>query len=455
MSTVEFTVLGGGTEIGANSYLVSGADTDIVLDCGLHPKKEGREALPDLSILTRPPDVALISHGHVDHCGAVPYLLGQFPGLFVYTTRPTVSIMDRMLHNSVAVMEMLERNEGIHGYPLYGHDDVGFALRRTDGLDLDYEFALTYQSPVRAEFRSAGHVLGSVCTVLRFPGHTVFYTGDICLGHQELMRGHALVEDDIQVDTLICESTRGSHESGEERTYEAEIERFAAEVTKVLEGGGVVLVPAFALGRSQEILNIIARLKHSRSIPRVPVYASGLGRAIYEIYSDYLDYLRPKANLRPLDEFGRVGNVWEPEAVEDLLDEPCIIVATSGMMVENTPSAMIAQEMVRSTRHGIFFVGYLDSDTLGYRLLHATTGDKMAFESPGRNVKIRLENRQQFDFSAHASRQDLRRLIEHLNPKNLVFIHGDPDAIEWMSAHSNGRARKIAPMLGQTIALEA
>ncbi|MFO7975334.1 MAG: MBL fold metallo-hydrolase [Candidatus Hydrogenedentota bacterium] len=455
MSTVKFTVLGGGTEIGANSYLLSGAGTDIVLDCGIHPKKEGREALPDLSLLTRAPDAALVSHGHVDHCGAVPYLLRHFPGLFVYTTRPTVAIMDRMLHNSVAVMEMLERNEGIRDYPLYTHEDVGFALRRTDGLELDYEFALTYQSPVRAEFRSAGHVLGSACILLRFPGHTMFYTGDVCTSHQELMRGHDLLEDDVQVDTLICESTRGAEEAGTEHTYEGEIKRFAGEVTKVLESGGVVLVPAFALGRTQEILNIIARLKRSRMIPRVPVYASGLGRAIYEIYSDHLDYLRPTADLRPLDEFRRVGNVWEPEFVEALLDNPCIIVATSGMMVENTPSAMIAQEMVRSKRHGIFFVGYLDPDTLGYRLLHANTGDKMAFENPGRNVKVRLDNRQQFSFSAHASRQDLQQLIEHVDPKNVVFIHGDPEAVEWMTANSNGRARKYAPVLGQTLALEA
>ena len=455
MSTVEFTDLGGGTEIGANSYFVSGADTGIILDCGLHPKKEGRDALPDLSILTRPPDVALVSHGHVDHCGAVPYLLRQFPGLFVYTTRPTVSIMDRMLHNSVSVMEMLERNQGVRGYPLYGHDDVGFALRRTDGLEMDYEFALTYQSPVRAEFRSAGHVLGSACILLQFPGHTVFYTGDICLTHQELMRGHDLLEEAIQVDTLICESTRGAQESDDEPSYEDEIERFAAAMTQVLESGGVVLVPAFALGRNQEILNIIARLKRSRMIPRVPVYSSGLGRAIYEIYSDNLDYLGPQANLRPLDEFERVGNVWEPDAVDELLEEPCIIVATSGMMVENTPSAMIAKEMVRSTRHGIFFVGYLDPDTLGYRLLHANTGDKMPFETPGRSVNIRLANRQRFHFSAHASRKDLRRLIEHLNPKNIVFVHGDAPAVEWMAANANGRARKFSPMLGQTVALEA
>ena len=455
MSTVEFTVLGGGTEIGANSYLVRGADTAIVLDCGIHPKKEGREALPDLSMLTRAPDVVLVSHGHVDHCGAIPYLLRQFPNLFVYTTRPTARIMDRMLHNSVAVMEMLERNQGQRDYPLYTHEDVGFAMRRTDGLEMDYEFALTYQSPVRAEFRSAGHVLGSACVLLKFPGHTLFYTGDICLTHQELMRGHTLLEEGAQVDTLVCESTRGANDVADDWSYEGEIERFATEISKVLERNGTVLVPAFALGRSQEVLNIIARLKLTRRIPRVPVYASGLGRAIYEIYSGHLDYLRPKANLRPLDEFGRVGNVWEPEAVEALLDAPGIIVATSGMMVENTPSAMIAQEMVKSDRHGIFFVGYLDPDTLGYRLLHANTGDKMPFESPGRNVKIRLENRQQFDFSAHASREDLRHLIEHLDPKNIVFVHGDPAAIEWMAANSNGRARKYAPMLGQTLALEA
>jgi cleavage and polyadenylation specificity factor subunit 3 len=455
VSTLEFTVLGGGTEIGANCYVVSGAGTGIVLDCGLHPKKEGREALPDLSILTRPPDVALVSHGHVDHCGAIPYLLRQFPGLFVYTTRPTVPIMDRMLHNSVSVMEMLERNQGVQGYPLYRHDDVSFALRRTAGLEMEHEFALTHQSPVRAEFRSAGHVLGSACILLQFPGHTVFYTGDICLTHQELMHGHDLLEEEIQVDTLICESTRGAENSDSERRYEDEIERLAVECSKVLESGGAVLVPAFALGRNQEILNIIARLKRSRMIPRVPVYSSGLGRAIYEIYSDNLDYLGPCADLRPLEEFQRVGNVWEPEAVDELLKEPCIIVATSGMMVENTPSALIAKEMVRSTRHGIFFVGYLDPDTLGYRLLNANTGDKMPFETPGRSVTIRLGNRQRFHFSAHAAREDLRRLVEHINPKNLVFVHGDPPAVQWMASNTNGRARKFSPMLGQTLTLEA
>ena len=190
-------------------------------------------------------------------------------------------------------------------------------------------------------------------------------------------------------------------------------------------------------------------------LPDVPVYASGLGRAIHEIYLRHTDYLQPNANLRSLDEYESIGDVWDPEVRRALLAEPAIIVATSGMMIENTPSAMLAKEMVKHQRHGIFFVGYLDPDTLGYKLLHAEPGDALTFDRGGKPVKVRLQNRQTFSFSAHAPREDLQSVVEHVQPENVVLVHGDIDAIERMRDFCNGAARVFAPMLGETIALDS
>ena len=447
--------MGGGAEIGANCYLLTVGEYHILLDCGIHPKKEGREALPSLGLLQRAPDALVVTHGHIDHCGAVPYLMKEFPTTACYATKPTVSIMDRMLHNSVSVMTTLGRERGIRDYPLYTHSDVDFAIRHCTGMAYDAAFTTSWNSPCKTTFIHAGHVLGSAGVLLELPDHTIYYTGDICLTDQELMSGLRPLDPSIKVDTLIIESTRGAHVDDEQWTFDSEIQRFCAEIRKVVENGGVALVPAFALGRTQELLNIIDRMQRAGELPEVPVYASGLGRAIYEVYDRYSEFLRPEANLSPLYQFKRIGDVWDPKVTRDLLREPAIIVATSGMMVENTPSAMIAQEMVCHDHHGIFFVGYLDPDTLGYKLLHAEVGDKLRFELEGREVPVSLANRQTFAFSSHAPRADLCHVIQSTSPRNVVFVHGDPPALEWLQANSNGVAHKYAPDIGETVTIRA
>jgi Cft2 family RNA processing exonuclease len=454
VSRVSLTVIGGGSEIGANSYVLSFDGHQVVLDCGLHPKKEGKESLPALSLLKKAPEAVIVSHGHIDHCGAVPCLIRRFPQTLCYTTKPTMRIMGRMLHNSVSVMGMLASERGIADYPLYSRSDIDFAFRQTTGMDFDEEFALTWDSPIRAAFHHAGHVLGSAGVWIHGDGHTVFYTGDICLTNQELMGGFHPLDHAGQVDTLVIECTRGAHANGKQTTFQGEVKRFAKETSAVLKKGGTVLVPSFALGRTQELLNIIARLQDGGRLPNVPVYVSGLGRAVYEIYNKFTEYLRPDATLRPLRNFRRVGDVWERAVARDLIKDPCIIVATSGMMVENTPSAMIARELVKHPEHAIFFAGYLDPDTLGYKLLHAGMGDALRFETNGRAVRVNLANRQRFNFSAHASREELCSLVDRVRPRNVVFVHGDRDAIEWMRDNCDGPDQKFAPALGDTVVLE-
>ncbi|HPO14003.1 MAG TPA: MBL fold metallo-hydrolase [Candidatus Hydrogenedentes bacterium] len=452
---ITFSVLGGGGEVGASCFKVGFNGYQLLLDCGTHPKKEGYEALPEFSLLNRAPDALLVSHGHVDHCGSMPYLLRQFPGVTSYATLPTARIMDRMLHNSVTVMEIMAKERGIQEYPLFDHEDVGYSMRRVECVDFELPFRLGADQEIEVTFHHSGHVLGSASVLMRIPGHTILYTGDICETDQELMGGYTPIDEKIEVDTLVIESTQGAADETSVYPYFQESLRLGEYIRRVLKGGGCVLLPSFALGRTQEVLNIVARLQEERLIPEVPVYASGLGRAIYEVYNRFQEYLAPDAELRPLEQFGRIGNVFDPGVVERLLSEPSILVATSGMMMENTPSALIAQEMVKYNHHGIFFVGYVDQDTLGYRLLNANPGDRLQFALGHPAVEIKLENIRRLHFSAHASRKALRKIIERIKPKNVVYVHGDPDALAWMRENTGNGFRSYVPGIGQHLTLEA
>jgi Cft2 family RNA processing exonuclease len=455
LSNVRFTPLGGVEEVGASSFLVEIDDLRLIVDCGLHPKKEGRAALPDFSHLKRAPHAVLISHAHIDHCGSMPLLVKTHPSVVPYCTRATLRIMDRMLHNSVSVMGILRDEKGIREYPLYEHTDVDIALRKAYGIDFDRDFVIHPDSPVRVRFTRAGHVLGAASIRIKAPKHTIFYTGDICTIDQELMAGFVPPADSDTIDTLIMESTYGANEAADEYSYTGEIDRLGKEIAAVLNRGGSVLVPSFALGRAQEVLNIVARLQEAGRIPEVPVFASGLGRAVYEIYNAFTEELRPGADLAPMSQFARVGDVWDPKVVPVLLREPCIIVATSGMMLENTPSAVIAHHMLQETKHGIFFVGYCDPDTPGHRVKHASKGDRLVLCPILGEVKVRLENIESFHFSAHAPRRALQAVAERINPKNVIFVHGDPPALQWMREHCANGASQFAPAVGETVQLKA
>lgn len=452
---INFSVLGGGGEVGANCFQLACNGTRILLDCGTHPKKEGLACLPDFRLLEKPPDLCLLSHAHMDHCGALPYLQKCYPGVCSYSTIPTRAIADRMMRSSVTVMEMLARERQIYDYPLYDHSDVSLAVRLLNGVPYNIPVEIGNGTPIELRFINAGHVLGGASILLKFPGHTVFYTGDISHRRQFLIGSRERLDETERVDTLIVESTLGATEEPESSSYQSEADRLAEAIRDVLRQGGSALLPCFALGRTQEMINVICHLQRNNKLPRVPIYSIGLGRAIYQIYDRYSDYLHPESSLTPLDHTVQLKNVWEKGLVQKLLLKPSIIIATSGMMTENTPSALLAQSMVTQSHHGIFFVGYLDPETLGYRLLHCKPGEALQFSFSAPPVEVILENIRQFRFSAHASRRYLLQMIERLNPKNVVYVHGDPDALVWMESNSTNKALSFIPETGHECVLEA
>ena len=457
-----FTAIGGGKEIGANSYLLKMDGVPLLLDAGLHPKKYGLESLPDFGLIDRELEAIFISHSHLDHVGALPVVSRSHPQAPILATIPTKDIAIRMLHNTVTVMNIFREEKGIKDYPFFEHEDLWPLEEEMIGLEFKgpgsglssrnriQSERLHIRGGIEARFIPAGHVLGAAGLLLRQEGRHLFYTGDISLQDQAIIAG-AIVPD-ADIDTLVMECTYANDAEYYSRNREGEIKSFAAAASEVLSRGGCVLIPAFALGKTQELLHIIHRLIRERRLPSVPLYLSGLGKSITEIYQEHIRYLRPQASALTFELFS-VLQYLDDLAIRELLLEPSIIVATNGMMVENTPSARLARWMVREERHGIFFCGYIDPDTLGYLVFHSNPGDSIAFDPDDEPVTVVNSNIRRFYLSSHADRSELLELARRVRPKKVVLVHGEEAGMEFMKRELGGEMEVFIGEKGRTIHL--
>lgn len=453
-----FTVLGGGEEIGANAYLLQIDGLSFLLDAGLHPKKYGQESLPDYSGISAELEAIFISHAHLDHVGSLPVISHRHPQAPIFSTIPTKDIALRMLHNTVTVMNIFREEKGYLEYPFFEHEDLWSLEKEIIGLEFGLRAGsrrpgerLHLRNNIQARFIPSGHVLGAAGLLMQQGRRQLYYTGDISLKDQALLPGGEIPEEEI--DTLILECTYANDPNYYSRNRPQEIARFAREAAFILSGGGCVLIPAFALGKTQELLWIIQSLIRQGEVPPVPLYLSGLGKSITEIYQEHRRYLRPPTSSLDFELFSVLG--WLDDlAVEALLEKPCLIVATNGMMVENTPSARIARLLVQEERHGIFFCGYIDPDTLGYRVFHARPGEELVFSPQSNPAPIRTPHVERFYLSSHADRYELLELAGKLHPRNIILIHGEVQGLEFMQKELAGESQVFKGERGKVIMLD-
>ncbi len=430
------------TEIGANSYYIEIGGQRLVVDCGMHPKYAGEEALPNFKpIADRQLDAILISHAHQDHIGTLPVLMRRQPNARVFMPEATAEIGDVLLHNSVNVMTRQREELGTILYPLFTHRETDRAsdlwhlcpMRRR--LSLSGERASDRESnSLSFEFFDAGHVLGSSGILLRAEGRTIFYTGDVNFDDQTIMQ--AAVFPEGKIDILIIECTRGDHAQSADWTRAGEERRLAAAIDDAFKRGGCVLIPVFALGKTQELLAMLYKFRREPAadgLREFPIYIGGLSSKMTDIYDRRSAMTRRQLpRLQLMDEADMF--VLNGETIHDAPARAGRVYAlSSGMMTPKTLSNIFARRVIENPRHSVFFVGYADPLSPAGILRDAEQEHEIALDPDEPLQRVRC-NRKQFQFSAHASRESLIDYAKKLAPKKIVLVHGDPPAVAWMHA---------------------
>ncbi len=449
------------TDIGASAWFVELEGHRLLMDAGVHPKREGRASLPMFDrIKDEELDAIAISHCHHDHVGALPVAVRHFPRAHVLMSELSYFLAERVLHNSVNVMTRQRDELGIREYPLFSHDEVdeieplfqGFRYNREVDWAAYHKTRAGFLSPT-LEFYDAGHALGSAALMVRGQKETLFYTGDVCFHDQTILKAARF--EDVKADVLLIETTRGGREVPPGFSRQNEIERLSQSIQRVLEGKGSVLLPTFALGRTQEILALLAVLMGEGKLRRQPVYIGGLGRVFTEIYD--LESHRTHRQLPNLQLHEALNLVvLDQKQTQNMrLSGGRIFVLTSGMMSENTAAHNLALRMIEDERQAIFFVGYTDPDTPGGRLRAARAGAAFTFSLSGGEItrRCRLE---EFDLTAHANRGDMLDFVGQVEPHTVLLAHGDDHARAWFDHQIRQRFPRVKilqPKPGESLEL--
>jgi Cft2 family RNA processing exonuclease len=417
--------------IGANSCYVQLGDLKILIDCGLHPKMIGRAATPDFSPLRGATlDLIIITHCHLDHIGSLPVLLREQLSAPVIMTQPSRMLIERMLHNSANVMERQRAEENIPDYPLFTHEEIDRCARRF--TPLPYGHAKKFhgaRDELEISFHQAGHVAGAAGVELHHKHRKLFFTGDVQFEAQRTCPAAKFPLDHF--DTLVMETTRGdtARPVGKERVNE--VARLITVINETIQRGGSMLIPTFALGRMQEILSILHDARKFGRLVDCPIFASGLGIDLCDYYDDiarktkqltFTRQILKDLKVRPLPRKLEPGTLPEASA---------LYVVSSGMVVERTPSYIVAAALAGHARNTLGFVGYCDPDTPGGKLLACKPGDTFLFDKV--NVKTKLKARmERFELTGHADREELLDFATQCHPRAIVLTHGDPPARAWM-----------------------
>lgn len=416
--------------IGANSLLVEIGPFTLVIDAGLDPQTVGTEATPDFNrIGDKSVDAIILTHCHLDHLGSLPLLHRRYPSTPILTSRSSAQLAGRMLRNSANVMKRQAQEQSIKEYPLYGFAEIAQMEQMLLTLPWDRPHLLHKDGQsLSLTFTRAGHIAGAASVLIEYQHRRIFFTADISFDNNLTLDGATTPQGPF--DILVMETTRGASPSAEGYSREAEVDRLVATMDATLERGGSVLIPAFALGRMQELLAIIHLARQQGTLRPSPVFCSGLGVDLV----DYFDALARKTGdvrfSRKVMKAIGAGSPPKKFVSGRNPSEKGIYVLSSGMVVEHTPSYQAAAAMLEHPQNSICFVGYCDPTTPGGQLLQAAEGQRFCFEQLDYIAPVRAQI-QRFDLSGHARREELTDFALRADARAIVLTHGDPPAREW------------------------
>jgi len=434
---VEIRFLGGTRTVTGSMHLLTVNGSSILLECGLFQgrRRQSFERNRNLPFDARAIDVMVLSHAHIDHSGNIPNLvLSGFRGN-IHCTFATRALCSIMLRDSGYIMESdahyLSKKRKRRGLPpiepIYTIEDATRSLRYF--VSMDYHRQALIAPGVRLTFYDAGHILGSALVVLDVTengrNYRLLFTGDLGRVGLPILRDPQPVPG---VDYLITESTYGARLHGTPEEAEAELEQV---VNDTCARGGKIIIPAFSVGRTQEIVYALHRLRVANRIPPIPIFVdsplSVSATEIFRIHPEYYDTETHDFMLEHRDPFGfeqmhYIRNVRDSKALH-LRHEPMLIITASGMC-ESGRILHHLKNNIGHNRNTVLFVGFQAEHTLGRRILDGHSPVSIFGEEYV--VRARVESID--GYSAHADRDELLSYTRQLNPRETrraFLVHGD------------------------------
>ncbi|MEM1658646.1 MAG: MBL fold metallo-hydrolase RNA specificity domain-containing protein [Candidatus Jordarchaeales archaeon] len=435
---VEITFLGGARQVGRSCVFIKADGRKIMLDAGVDVGST-ENAFP-----LEPPeplDLLILTHAHLDHAGYTPYIVAKYHVPLI-STPPTQDLSE------ILNIDYLKLRKEEAPYTFTEIMNV-----RKHAVDLLYKQPVNLGSGVEATLLRAGHILGSAMIRLKTEKHIILYTGDICTRNT---RTQTMVDLSMcDADTVIIESTYSSPSDQHPSLQKTERD-FISAVADTLKGGGIVLIPVFAVGRAQEVMLCLEAYIRSGVVPEAPIFIDGMIRKVNTIYRMYWEHLSDpiKKQIRYTKQNPLESSVFiDVEERKDLLkmEGPMIIISTSGML-EGGPIIYYLKNFGDDPKNLICLTGYQVPGTRG-RMLYDGVRE---LDLNGEKVKIEAKVCF-FDFSAHADYPGLLRFLSAFKKlKRVLCVHGEEKKILSFCERvkSLRDVEAYAPSNGETVILQ-
>ncbi|WP_456440911.1 MBL fold metallo-hydrolase RNA specificity domain-containing protein [Caldithrix abyssi] len=439
---VELYSHGAAQEVTGSKHFIKVQDRQIMIDCGAFQgkRKEADEKNRNWSFNAKEVHAAILTHAHFDHSGLLPLLIKNGYEGNVYSTPASRDLSSLIMMDSAHIqakdIEFLKkkakkRGEVFEKQPLYTEDDVARTLDHF--ITVSYHRPFWLEEGVKATFYDAGHILGSASILLEINRNgqqmRIGFSGDLGRKNLPIIRDPEVLPD---VDYLIMESTYGHrlHDP-----IESAMDKLAEVINRTAERGGKIIIPAFAVERTQELIYFIHLLHDQKRIPDIPVYVDSPmavnATAIFRVHQECYDqetreaFLQHHKNPFGFNEVRYITNVEESKKLNGLT-EPAIIISSSGMCEAGRILHHLANN-IENPRNTIMIVGFMAEHTLGRRIKEEQPEVKIF----GEYYQLKAEVVTMNAFSAHADYSEILDYVEQLNFKKLkriFLVHGEPDA---------------------------
>lgn len=422
---IRVSSLGGFRQVGRSCILVQTEESNVLMDCGMDPSAQPGSAenypylnAPELDL--RDLDAVVLSHAHMDHCALIPYLYKMGYDGPLYCTEPTRDMMIMLTLDYIGI------SHSENAEAPYDSSDIKKAVKRT--ITPDFGEVTDITPDMRLTLKNSGHILGSSLVHLHVGEglHNILYTGDYNYDQSKMLR--PADTNFKRVETMITESTYGGKDDEQQPIEEAEKELLST-VKQTLSKGGKAIIPAFAVGRSQEILGVLAE-ELTREHFDYDIYLDGMindANALHTAYPEFLSkdvqdkIFRQDDSPFLKEQVKAVGSHSKRKEIINN-DSPAVILATSGMLTGG-PVLSYLKSLASDPDNSLIFVGYQASGTLGNTIQKG----RSSVDIDGEQVDINLRIETVGGFSAHSDRQQIINYCKNLrsSPNKVLTNHGE------------------------------